>query len=220
MSAEPYKTSISEYAEAFDSVRLAKNIFWLLIAAAIVVQLVCFVLVHFVGVTNQAAQLGATQPASSASGWYHALHWIMPAVKFIALVSALLLMLTLMFAVKLSLLERMGGVAGLMSAFFWSLILFALLVPWQDVLAGSFASGALYNLGELTDSKARLGDGWGNKVLFYARYAAYPVVTVLVWLVVQMKFGRGYRVIVSTLAAGAQKAAAAAEQSQQPQSEA
>ncbi|MGC9454465.1 MAG: hypothetical protein ACP5HU_06335 [Phycisphaerae bacterium] len=215
MSAESYRTAISEYAEAFDSVRLAKNIFWLLIAAAIVVQLVCFVLVHFVGVTDQADQLGATQPASAATGWYHVLNWIMPAFKFMALVSGLLLMLTLMFAVKLSLLERMGGVAGLMSAFFWSLVLFAVLVPWQDVLIDSFASGALYNLGDLTAARRGLANGWTDKVIFYARFVLYPVVAVLVWLVVQMKFARGYRRIVSALAAGAQQASGAGQSQQQ-----
>lgn len=214
MSAEPYRTSISEYAEAFDSVRLAKNIFWLLIAAAIVVQLASFVLVHFVGVTDNAGQFASTQPSSSATWWYHMLHWVMPAVKFIALVAGLLLMLTLIFAVKLSLLERMGGVAGLMSAFFWSLVLFAILVPWQDVLVDSFASGALYSLGDLTGSRARLGEAWTDTVIFYARFVLYPVVTVLVWLVVQMKFARGYRAIVSNLASGAH-AAADTSQSQQ-----
>jgi hypothetical protein len=205
MSAGQYRTSISEYAEAFDSVRLAKNIFWLLIAAAIVVQLASFVLVQFAGVLDEANQLPTTtQPQATATGWYAVLHWILPAVKFIALASGLLLMLTLMFAVKLSLLERMGGVAGLMSAFFWSLVLFVLVVPWQDVLVDSFASGALYSLGDLVAGREQMDGEWGASILYYARFVAYPVVTVLVWLVVQLKFARGYRQIVSSLAAGAQ----------------
>jgi hypothetical protein len=212
MSAGQYRTSISEYAEAFDSVRLAKNIFWLLIAAAIVVQLASFVLVQFVGVVEGANQIpGTDEPVASATGWYHALHWVLPAVKFIALASGLLLVLTLMFAVKLSLLERMGGVAGLMSAFFWSLVLFVLVVPWQDVLVDSFASGALYSLGDLVASRNQMDHQWGGTILHYARFVAYPVVTVLVWVVVQLKFARGYRQIVSSLAAGAQGAGGGSE---------
>jgi len=192
-----------EYCDAFRSVRAAKNLFWWLIAAAIVAQLAAFVLVNFVGVIDPLHQGGASQPATaplSAERWQEALTWVLPATKFLALVCGMLLSLTLLVAVNLSLLGRLGGVAGLVSAFFWSLILLALVTPWQQVMNAAVACGALYNLDELVRAAGKVKCSWGVKeagaldwTLFYARFIAYPLVTVLVWLRVQAKFARGYR---------------------------
>ena len=129
-----------------------------------------------------------------------ALRWVLRGTKFLGLVASMLLVLTLMFAVMLSLLGRLGGTAGLMGAFFWSLILLAIVTPWQQVIRGTFACGALYNLDELVRAAGKVKCSWGVKeagaldwTLFYARFIAYPLVTVLVWLRVQAKFARGYR---------------------------
>jgi hypothetical protein len=193
-----------EYYEAFRSVRAAKNLFWWLIAAAVVLQLAAFMLVNFVGVIDPLHQPpGASQPAQAADPaqrWQDVFGWALPATKFLAFASGMLLSLTLLLAVKLSLLGRLGGVAGLISAFFWSLVLLAIITPWQQVMQGAVACGALYNFDELVRAVGKVRCPWGAKnvsfvtqVLFYARFIAYPVVAVLVWLMVQAKFARGYR---------------------------
>ncbi len=199
-----------EYYDAFRSVRCAKNLFWGLIAVALVVQLVSFVLVNFVGVLDglysgccascPVATRGVNFADNSAQQWRDVFYWVLPGSKFMALASAMLLSLTLLLAVKLSLVGRLGGIAGLISAFFWSLILLAIVTPWQQVIHGSFASGALYNLDELLLSTAKVRSAWGAKdvsaltwIVFYARFLAFPVVAVLVWLDVASKFSRGYR---------------------------
>ena len=133
--------------------------------------------------------------ASRAEKWRSALGWALPAAKFVATVSGMLLALTILFAVGLSLVGRLGGTAGLMSAFFWSLVLFMMVVPWQQVLAKStLACGALYNLGDLLAGRARWAGPdatWQRSALFYGRFVAYPSVALLVWLIVHVKFVRG-----------------------------
>ena len=87
---EQVRTHIAEdeYHTAFGTVRAAKNWFWWLILAAIVIQIVCFVLVCFAGVIDQAADVAPLAAASkgkagAAEVWYNILAWILPATKFI-----------------------------------------------------------------------------------------------------------------------------------------
>jgi len=212
MEPSTYQAGASGCAVAFSSVKAAKNVFMILVALAIAGQLAGFAAVHWGGVLDEihAAPSPSTQPATdqiakahavgSATLWKELLHWAMPAMKFLAVASMLLAVLTLMFAVKLAIVGRLGGIAGLMGAFFWSILLLAIVTPWQQVLGGEFASGALHNLTELTDAVSRVKPEWGatdvelfNQVLYYARFVAYPIVGLLVWLVVMLKFAGGYK---------------------------
>ncbi|MGB2823228.1 MAG: hypothetical protein WBF17_19750, partial [Phycisphaerae bacterium] len=135
------------------------------------------------------------QPSlTKAEKWRIALRWSLPATKFIAMVTALLLTLTILFAVGLSLVGRLGGMAGLISAFFWSLILFVMVVPWQQVLVNrTLACGALFNLGELLAGRSEWGGAAAtgpDTTLYYGRFAVYPGAALLIWLIVHVKFVR------------------------------
>jgi hypothetical protein len=230
-----YDVRPGEFADAMRSTRSARMIFWLVVGAALVFQLVAFVLVDFGGVldSEEAASIvpsarepaatktpapsakpapakgnapaakdkapapatapaARTPPLSKPQKWQLVLHWSLPGAKFVAMVSAMLLVITLVFAVGLSLIGKLGGMAGLISAFFWSLILCAMVMPWQQVLIKSdLACGALYNLGELVTARARLAAAaWQRPLLYYARFVAYPAAALLVWLVVHIKFVR------------------------------
>jgi len=211
-----YETVSSQYATALQSVRMAKNVIMALVALAIVIQLVGFILVDFVGVTDavhaaavpqattQEAVIAATDRSVAATTWDEILSWVLPAMKFLAVVSSMLLVLTLLLAVKLSLLGRLGGVAGFISGFFWSLVLLAMVVPWQQTLKGSFACGALYNMGELVSQAKQFKSSWGGSgswldgTLYYARFIVYPLITLVVWMVVQTRFTRGYEQLRTT----------------------
>jgi hypothetical protein len=128
------------------------------------------------------------------SAWYYMLYWLLPATKFLAFVLALLLVMTLMLATKLSLLGRLGGIVGFVSAFFWSLLLLALVTPWQQVLADSVAAGATFNLGEILRAAQRVDrDSIIAQIVYYARFMAFPLLALGVWLVVHLRFGGGYR---------------------------
>jgi len=210
MADQQEQTGTFEYAQAFGAIRGGKNLFWVLAGLCILIQLVCFILVQFFGVLDNATEIQATTtttaPASPVAAlvdpdaWYYALQWILPTTKFIAVVSALLLAVTIFTGVQVSLLGRLGGVSGLMGAFFWSLVLLALVVPWQQLLGGTLAAGVLYNLGHLVEEGRQIKTSWGAEetslttvILYYARFLAYPVVGLIVWLVVQGKFVTGSR---------------------------
>lgn len=209
-----------EYSRAFASVRTAKNWFWWLILVALLVQAVAFVLVRFAGVVDldklaqarePAAKVAPGEPApkapaattvpaedeSGADAWGLLLNWALPVSKFVALASAIMLSLALLLAANVSLVGRSPGVAGYVSAFFWSVLLCLFLLPWQQALPeSSILCGATYNFGELS-SQTRLVTGgsaaWGKHLYYYSRFVAYPVFVVLLWLMVQVKFGQGYR---------------------------
>lgn len=212
--------AMSEYRQAFRSVRLAAILTMLALALAIVAQLFTFAVVRFGGVIDAASEVtlaGApssapsTAPTQSAGGyepkavtkadsWYRTLMWLMAGVKFLAVVAAGLLALTVLVAVLLALVGGLAGVAEATSAFFWSLILLAVIIPWQQLLDSTFASGALFNLSYLVQKTHGIRSQWGaanagilDQVLYYARFAAYPIVALLLLVVVAMKFFGGAR---------------------------
>ena len=130
-----------------------------------------------------------------AQQWRAALNWGLAVSKFVGLVAAALLTLTLLFAVTLSLTGRLGATAELTGAFYWSLILLAMLTPWQQILTGSaYACGATFSLGDLLAARARMDAGAGSAAgmsFYYGRFVGYPVAALLVWLAVQLRFAQG-----------------------------
>ncbi len=223
-------------AEAFRSLKAGKNIFMTVVLLVLLTHLGSFLAVQFGGVIDppppkdqpvaatqsatQAAEANAenteqdTREAYNRAMYEETLRWALPACRFFAVVASLLAVLTFMFAVKLAIIGRLGGIAGYMSAFLWSLILLAIITPWQQVLGSSFASGVLFNLGELTSYVEKIKSSWGASTpgplevaLYYARFIAYPVIALLVWLVVMVKFAAAYRVGFSAMQAATPAAA-------------
>jgi len=200
---------------AFRSIRTCKNFAAGIVAICILSQIGGTAAVHFAGVLEEApaqAQVAATQaqvaaeggaatqPDTAAAGpesiWRQALRWGLPATRFAAVVACVLLVVMVMFAVTLSLVERVGGVAGFIAAFNWSVILLLMLVPWKPILGSSLSCGALFNLAELETAHCGLGEAPDlvSQAMFYGRFGAYPIVALLVSLIVQFKFARGYSV--------------------------
>jgi len=186
----------------------------MLIILCILVQIGATLAVHFARVFDELPTVASptpqtlpagetaaeptTQPADSdvefAAICLVLLEFGLPGTRFAALVLCLLLVLMVMFAVKLSLVERIGGVAGFMSAFNWSLILLLMLIPWQQILSSSLSCGALFSFTELTSADSALGKtpSQVDQVFFYARFIAYPCVALFACLLVQTKFAKGF----------------------------
>lgn len=78
--------------------------------------------------------------------------------NYICLISAILYSLTLMFALKVSLTGRLGGIRHISRAFFISLFAFVFLFPWQAILP-SVLIGAIYLPAELIGDQSWLADG-------------------------------------------------------------
>jgi len=135
------------------------------------------------------------------------LSWLLPLTKFLAPVAAMIAAVALALAAQLVLVGHFAGARGYISAFFWTIVLLVMLLPWQQMFKGSLACGALFNLDELTREVARFRPSWGAgpvelqaKVLHWARFLGYPGVAMLVWLLATVK---------SALASGKMKASTA-----------
>lgn len=135
----------------------------------------------------------------AAELWYVTLTWLLPGSKFVLVVATSILVVILMFATLLAINARASGVAGIVSAALWSLLLLAIITPWQQVLNTTVACGATFNFGELIARSQAIIQRWGasgpsllEQILYYARFLAYPALALLVWLVILLKFARGY----------------------------
>ena len=228
-----YNTSASDTMDAFASARAAKNIFLIVLLLAMLTQVAAFVAVQFMDVVDPLPAQGSSSPAAVADAnaptvpadpnqptttpavtrdgvgettYFidEMLSWALPGAKFFALVMGLLLSITLLVCLMLAVTERLGGVGRLSSSFFWSLVLLAIVTPWQQLLMGNVACGALYNKGELYSWVASVKPSWGGhadiygKILYYARFLGYPLLGLLIWLVTQLKFARGFQEVHGT----------------------
>ena len=121
--------------------------------------------------------------------------WAMPATNLTALIAGILLALTLLMATNLALLGRTGGVSNFISAFFWSLL------AWVVLLLSMLITGCFYYLGDLIQATAQVT--WAvhdtgrtvallDEILYYLRFLGLPALALAVLLVVQSKFARGY----------------------------
>ena len=215
-----FETDSREYDEAFGSIKAGKNLFLVAVLVAFLVQLAGFVVVNYAGVLDaglapapEAAEKAETpiKPQEVREGpayWNKALSWAMRLSKVTTLLAALLLSVTLAFTVLLSLVGRLGGAAGFTGAFLWSLILAALCVPWRNLFGIDYISGAGYSLDKLVAAMANVrfdGASLAERMLYYARFVGYPVVTLLVWLVVCLKFSRAQRQMVAVAVPQAEK---------------
>jgi hypothetical protein len=135
-----------------------------------------------------------TAEPETAQRWKAVLYWLLPAAKFTALIFSFLLVLTVMLTVLLSLVGRLGGAKDLVDAWFWSLLLLSVLIPWQDVLVGSsLAAGAMFNLGEFLRARSRVNPDtfWPDQAVYFGRFLVYPLVAAAIWLLLHVKYGGG-----------------------------
>ena len=92
---------------------------------------------------------------------------------------------------------RIGDAGYMASGLAWSLVLAALVMPWNLAFGPAFMPGVLFLRPELADATAAVTWGapanWTDAAWYWARYAGYPIVAVLVWLLVQLKFAAGMR---------------------------
>lgn len=149
-----------------------------------------------------------SEAAGNAVMWKSALTWIFDACKTLSPIVGLFLTIVILLAVQFSLLGRLGGTAELTGALLWSILLLVMLCPWQDILRGTFACGVMYSLDELlaqarqvrADSADPQAAFSGASFYYYIRFVALPLLALLIWTTVCVKFSRGTRRIVAPVA--------------------
>jgi hypothetical protein len=118
-------------------------------------------------------------------------------LNFILIPGALLYCLTMLFALKVSMIGRLGGINHITRAFFVSLLFVVLLLPWQVLLAPVFA-GAMFTPGELLVAcqaeKTRIAS-----ISFYLRFVGYWLLVIVLLLISQMRSMRWARATLRRL---------------------
>lgn len=135
-------------------------------------------------------------PSEDVADW---LYMLLYASLWGGLVFSILLSITLGFTTLVMLNGRTVGVSREVSAFFWSLVLLLLLVPWQGILNhpglanGPFhLPGVLYTWSELYNNGASFEEGRPDW-LGWVRFIVWPVVALLILLIVHSKARRGVK---------------------------
>lgn len=120
---------------------------------------------------------------------------ILPLARFIGMAATGLLIMTHLIGVNICLAGRMGGVCHATSAFFWSVVLAALLFPWGHLVPGmSFTiPDAFFDLAQLRHGLAHLPtDLWGY-VLHYGEFLGVPILAILTALAGGVRFSQAYQ---------------------------
>jgi hypothetical protein len=147
--------------------------------------------------TEEAAE--STGKASSLFDvTFDRLSWVIRFANGVLILAAMLYWLTVLFSLKVSLIGRLGGINHISRAFFLSLVMLVLLLPWQLVL-GSVVLGATYTPAELAQWYQAKGDGLFGIILYYLRFCGYWVLVLLLLLFSQARSSRWAKAILRRL---------------------
>ena len=127
------------------------------------------------------------------------LNWIIRFCNFVLIMAATLYCLTILFSLKISLQGRLGGIKHISKAFFLSLIVLVLLLPWQVVFEGILA-GVIYTPQELLNATSAAAEGSiFIKALLYARFTGYWLLVLLILMFAQFRSRRWTMAILRRL---------------------
>ncbi len=119
-------------------------------------------------------------------------------VNAVLLLTATLYCLTILFSLKVSMTGRLGGINHISRAFFLSLLMLVLLLPWQKVF-GSVVTGAMFTPEELVKAYSGKTDDILDKVLYYLRFSGYGVLILLLLILSQLRSLRWAKAILRRL---------------------
>jgi hypothetical protein len=194
----------NDFALAMKTLSRGKQLLLLLIGLALVIQIAGFCIMQFTSLgdepiigesTAQATTQPTTQPTTRPAGdqgsrpmtWAGLLYWLLPASRFVALVAAFLAIPPNALATLLAVNQRVGRIQRFISAFFWSLILLAMLIPWERLFRGQVICGAMFNLHQILFAQRQLARddvALIEQIYYFGRFLAYPGVAMLVWLII------------------------------------
>jgi hypothetical protein len=201
---------LRDFESALRTIRSARGVFFLLLVLSLLVHIAAFAAVRW-GHVLEAKQALETQiasadppPASESSEETEdvgdpafiagVIQFALPFTEFVGQVSCALLAVCFLVSTQVCLAGGLGGVRGSLSAFFWMLVLLALLFPWSRWMSGMQVPGVYLVYAELEQFpqsfSARLPE-----VLAYVRFLGYPILALLIVFVANGRYARGYRLV-------------------------
>jgi hypothetical protein len=127
------------------------------------------------------------------------LAWLIRFLNFVLIPTAVLYCLTMLFTLKVSLLGRLGGINHICRAFFLSLVMVVLLLPWQRFFAG-IVVGAIYTPAELVRwYTVETTGGIFGIIFYYLRFTGYWLLVLLLVIFSQLRSMRWAKAILRRL---------------------
>jgi hypothetical protein len=141
----------------------------------------------------------AWPPTDFLSGiTFENLSWVIRIVNAVLILTASLYCLSMLFSLKISMLGRLGGINHISRAFFLSLLMLILLLPWQR-LFGGVVPGAIFTPEELAKwSSAEPGDIL-DRIIYYLRFSGYWLLILLLLILSQIRSIRWGKAILRRL---------------------
>jgi len=124
--------------------------------------------------------------------------WLIRFADIVFIFAATLYCLTMLFILKVSLIGRLGGISHICRAFFLSMVMLVLILPWQKFF-GSVVVGATYPPHELLEWLAARTGSRLSAVLFYLRFVGYWVLILLLLILSQLRSCRWTKAILRRL---------------------
>lgn len=120
-------------------------------------------------------------------------------VNFLLLPVLVLYCLTMIFALKISLMGRLGGINHISRAFFISLILVVVTLPWQKLFPGVF-TGMMFSSKELIRRCSAVDAGnFFKTTIYYLRFVGMGVLAMLLLIFAQARSVRWAKTILRRL---------------------
>jgi hypothetical protein len=124
--------------------------------------------------------------------------------NFILVIASTLYCLTLLMAIKVSLCGRLGGLAYITKAFFASLFMLVIIMPWQNLFPG-IVLGMIFTPAELfshtgvcaatcQDQSRLIGD-----ILYYLRFCGLWLIVIIALFTAQIRSGKWAKIINNRL---------------------
>ena len=127
------------------------------------------------------------------------LAWLIRFLNFVLIPATALYCLTMLFSLKVSLLGRLGGINHIARAFFLSLVMLVLVLPWQRFFSG-IVVGVIYTPGELVKwYTVEPTGGIFGIIFYYLRFSGYWLLVLLLLICSQLRSIRWAKAILRRL---------------------
>jgi len=125
-------------------------------------------------------------------------NWVIRFCNFVLILAGTLYCLTMLFSIKISLVGRLGGINHICRAFFLSLVMLILLLPWQSFF-DCIVLGAIYTPDELAKWCAAESTSIFDTIIHYLRFTGYWVLVVLLLIFSQLRSSRWSKAVLRRL---------------------
>lgn len=151
--------------------------------------------------TSAAGSTASLDNATRINQWETRLDSTLGVAGLVGRAAIVLLLGLYILSLLVGLSARLGGAAGMAKACVWSLLALALLVPWdrlssEPVVSGNLPS-AFYSLDDVTRVAVTTGFNLSDTI----RFAAFPLVILVLLISAQVTYRAGYARIVAAPAA-------------------